>query len=91
MRRAKRRDLIDSKVIPGESLVPQHRVCVVDLSIERKKKRQYRRPERINIWELKDKDTAEYFKTGSSCKGMSTGNARNWRGVPEQYEKHFGG
>ena len=55
--------IINCKTIPGESVVSQHRLVVMDLRTSPKKKRQYRRENGVNIkwWKLKDQAVAEDY------------------------------
>ena len=43
------KDIINCKTIPGEAVVSQHRLVVVDLRTSTKKKRQYQRENEVKI------------------------------------------
>ena len=47
-----RRLVMDCKVIPGEEVVTQHRVLVVDLRMKIERKR--RKEKKIKVWEHRD-------------------------------------
>ena len=55
--------IIDCKTIPGEAVVSQHRLVVMDLRTRTKKKRQYQLENEVNIkwWILKDQAVAEDY------------------------------
>ena len=57
--------IINCKTIPGEAVISQHRLVVMDLRTRTKKKRQYRRENGLKIkwWRLKDQAVAgDYTK-----------------------------
>ena len=55
--------IINCKTIPGEAVVSQHRLVVMDLRTRTKKKRQYRRENEVKIkwWRLKDQAVADDY------------------------------
>ena len=55
--------IIDCKTIPGEVVVSQHRLVVMDLRTRTKKKRQHQRENEVKIkwWILKDQAVAEDY------------------------------
>ena len=57
------KDIINCKTIPGEAVVSQHRLVVMDLRTRTKKKRQYRRKNEVKIkwWRLKDQAVADDY------------------------------
>ena len=57
------KDIINCKTIPGEAVVSQHRLVVMDLRTRTKKKRQYRRENEVKIkwWRLKDQTVADDY------------------------------
>ena len=57
------KDIINCKTIPGEAVVSQHRLVVMDLRTRTKKKRQYRRENEVKIkwWRLKDQAVADDY------------------------------
>ena len=57
------KDIINCKTIPGEAVVSQHRLVVVDLRTRTQKKRQYQRVNEVNIkwWRLKDHAVADDY------------------------------
>ena len=57
------KDSINCKTIPGEAVVSQHRLVVMDLRTSTKQKRQYQRENEVKIkwWRLKDQAIAEDY------------------------------
>ena len=57
------KDILNCKTIPGEAVVSQHRLVVMDLRTRTKKKRQYRRENEVKIkwWRLKDQAVADDY------------------------------
>ena len=57
------KDIINCKTIPGEAVVSQNRLAVVDLRTSAKKKIQYQRENEVKIkwWRLKDQALAEDY------------------------------
>ena len=57
------KDIINCKTIPGEAVVSQHRLVVMDLRTRTKKKRQYRRENEVKIkwWRIKDQAEADDY------------------------------
>ena len=57
------KDIINCKTIPGESVVSQHRLVVMDLRTRTQKKRQYQRVKEVKIkwWRLKDHAVADEY------------------------------
>ena len=51
---------MDSKVIPGECVVAQHRLLVMDLRIGRDRKRKKSVVKKVKIWNLKGEKKLEY-------------------------------
>ena len=63
VRRNKRKEVLDCKVIPGEAVVQQHRICVMDLKIKRKKKKLTRGLGKIQTWKLRDNEIRHKYIT----------------------------
>ena len=57
------KDIINCKTIPGEVVVSQHRLTVMELRTRTRKKRQYRRENEVKIkwWRLEDRVVAEDY------------------------------
>ena len=57
------KDIINCKTIPGEAVISQQRLVVMDLRTRTKKKRQYRRENEVKIkwWRLKDQAVADDY------------------------------
>ena len=57
------KDVINCNTIPGEAVVSQHRLVVMDLRTRTQKKRQYQRENEVKIkwWGLKDHAVAEDY------------------------------
>ena len=57
------KDIINCKTIPGEAVVSQHRLVVMDLRTRTQKKRQYQRVNEVKIkwWRLKDHAVADDY------------------------------
>ena len=57
-----RKHIRDCKVIPGEAVVAQHRVLIMDLrmKISHQKVKKIRQKERIRTWKLKGDEKEEY-------------------------------
>ena len=57
------KDIINCKTIPGEAVVSQHRLVVMDLRTSAKKKRQYQRENEVKIkwWRLDNQALAEDY------------------------------
>ena len=57
------KDIINGKTIPGEAVVSQHRLVVMDLRTRTKKKGQYQRENEVKIkwWRLTDQAVAEDY------------------------------
>ena len=55
--------IINCKTIPGEAVVSQHRLVVMDLSTRTQKRRQYQRDNEVKIkwWRLKDQAVADDY------------------------------
>ena len=55
--------IINCKTIPGEVVVSQHRLAVMDLRTRTRKKRQYRRDNEVKIkwWRLEDRTVAKEY------------------------------
>ena len=71
--------IINCKTIPGEAVVSQHRLVVMDLRTRTQKKRQYQRDNEVNIkwWILKDQTVAEdYAKDVTN--NMDDGEQPGW-------------
>ena len=49
----------DCKVIPGESVAPQHRLLVMDFIVEKKKRKRRKREKRISWWKLRKEEGEE--------------------------------
>ena len=56
-------DIINCNTMPGEAVVSQHTLVVMDLRTRTKKKRQYRRENEVKIkwWRLKDQAVADDY------------------------------
>ena len=63
-RREHKRIVIDCKVIPGEEVVSQHRLVMMELRIERTRKSKVKRIGKIKSWRLRDGAVAREFKVG---------------------------
>ena len=59
-RKRDRKAIMDSKVIPGECAVAQHRLLVMDLRIGRDRKRKESVVKKVKIWNLKGEKKLEY-------------------------------
>ena len=57
------KDIINCKTIPGEAVVSQHRLVVMDLRTRTQKKIQYQRVNKVKIkwWRLKDHAVADDY------------------------------
>ena len=57
------KDIINCKTIPGEAVVSQHRLVVMDLRTRTQKKRQYQRVNEVKTkwWRLKDHAVADDY------------------------------
>ena len=67
-RKRDRRTIMDCKVIPGEPLVMQHRLLVMDLRMGKVSKKKRTRGKKIKIWNLKGEKKMEYKEKVRECR-----------------------
>ena len=61
-RKRDRRTIMDCKVIPGEPVIMQHRLLVMDLRMGKVRKKKQTRVKKIKVWDLKDEKKLEYIQ-----------------------------
>ena len=59
-RKRDRRTIMDCKVIPGEPVIMQHRLLVMDLRMGKVRKKKRTTVKKIKVWKLKDEKKIEY-------------------------------
>ena len=72
VRKQHRKDIRDTKVIPGEECAPQHRLLVYDFRVPNPVKVKHHFQPRIRTWRLKDPNTKASFKQEVQSR-LSTG------------------
>ena len=89
------KDIIYCKTVPGEAVVSQHRLVVMDLRTRTQTKRQYQRDKEVKIkwWILKDQTVAEDYAKDIT-NNMDDGEQPGWtifsETVKEKGSEHCG-
>ena len=82
VRRRRIREVVDTKIIVGESVVKQHRIVVSAIIIWPKWRKAPKLVKRINWWKLKDSKVKNKFKMEVIKSGI-LGGQENWQRAAE--------